>query len=90
WVQLLQVQEPLLAKQIFLERYKVGLKNETQRYDIFYEISSVGGLELALQKYSTFHFKRCRWGVHLFCLPKINEPNKRAPEIAFDPKIKLG
>jgi hypothetical protein len=28
-------------------------------------------------------------GVHLFCLPKINEPNKRAPEIAFDPKINL-
>jgi len=36
------------------------------------------------------YFTRCRWGVHLFCLPKINEPNKRAPDIAFDPKIRVG
>jgi len=28
-------------------------------------------------------------GVHLFCLPKINEPNKRAPDIASFPKINL-
>ncbi len=33
WVQLLQVQEPLLAKQIFQERYKVGLRYETQHGD---------------------------------------------------------
>jgi hypothetical protein len=28
-------------------------------------------------------------GVHLFCMPKINEPNKKAPDIALIPKIKL-
>ncbi|KGM08063.1 hypothetical protein LP43_0486 [Methylophaga thiooxydans] len=28
-------------------------------------------------------------GVHLFCLPKINEPNKKAPDIALFLKINV-
>jgi hypothetical protein len=28
-------------------------------------------------------------GVHFFCLPKRNEPKKKAPDIALIPKINL-